>query len=171
LQINSTQAIGLLSFVSAALAAATAFGVAGQGRRSGRRTWAIIASIYVLLAVEVFAMTRHQFNRVIGGWLKIEGSYAERGTAQVVLVIITVVVAALITGRVVLRAPTRRLSIARGSTAAIVALFAVGSVSLHASDAILYQSIGPVLLIGWLWFLCGFTTAAAARPGLSSPRS
>jgi hypothetical protein len=100
----------------------------------------------------------------MGDWLKAEELYSQRGPAQAALLIITVVLATVVTRLVVLRMARRRVAIALGSTAALLALFAVETVSLHASDAILYQPIGPVLLIGLLWSLCGLISAAAARP-------
>lgn len=162
MQINSTQAVGLLAFIPAALAAAAAFGTASRSQRGGRGTWAAIAVLHTLLAVEIFAEMRHRLHRAIDDWLIAASVYSERRPAQVALLLVVVVLAALATRRIARLESTRRLAIARGATAALVTLFIVETISLHAVDAVLYRPAGPVLLIAWLWLACGWTTAAAA---------
>ncbi|MDO6414822.1 hypothetical protein Q4F19_10565 [Sphingomonas sp. BIUV-7] len=171
MQINSTQAAGLLAFVPAASAAALAFRAAGPGRLRERRTWAVIAAIHMLFAVEVVAMTRHHIVGAIDAWLIGAGLYSERRPAQAVMLLVVVLSAAAAMFAVMRRATTRRSSIAVGATAALATLFLIESVSLHAVDALLYHPAGPVLLIGWLWLVCGWTTVAAAGSGRASGSS
>jgi hypothetical protein len=52
--------------------------------------------------------------------------------------------------------------VATSVTIAVLALFSIEAVSLHAIDAIFYRSIGPVLLIGWIWALASAAIVFAA---------
>ena len=162
MQINSTQAAGLLAFVPAAVASAMAFSTATGRRSHDRGAWATIAAIYSVLAIEVLAKARHSINREIGARLRDAGVYTERRPVQAALLLAIVVLAAIITRYLARSAPTSCTSVARSTTAALVALFMVESVSLHAIDGILYHPAGPMLLIGWLWLACGWSTAVAA---------
>ena len=159
MQINSTELAGLAAFIPAALASAAA---AGRGATWRRRGWTVLAVIYALLTVEIIASTRHQLDRLIVAWLKAHHLYPERRPAQAAAILLLLVLG-LLAARYVLRlAPAGRLKIATAATAAVVTLFVVESVSLHALDAILYRPVGPIMLIGWLWLACGLTTVGAA---------
>lgn len=159
MQINITQAAGLLAFIIAILAAVAAF---WRTSRGARVCWGAIVAIYLLLTLEVLAMLRHHSNLVAGEWLKAEGIYAERRPAQAAILMLTMLLAALVLGFVIRKARGRAQAIAIGATAAVILLFVIESISLHAVDAILYRHVGPVMLIAWLWLACGLTTAVAA---------
>jgi hypothetical protein len=162
MQINSTEAAGFLAFIPAALASAAAFGATRTSRRRERRTWAVFAVIYALLSIEILMNLRHRVDQAIGDGLRAAGVYPERRPAQAAAVVIAIILGALATRFIVRLAPTTRLSIASGATAALLLLFMVESISLHAVDGILYRRIGPVMLIAWLWLACGWTTVAVA---------
>lgn len=166
MQINSTELAGLLAFVPAAFASALATGRAAMRERRG---WTALACIYALLTVEILASTRHHVDRLIVGWLRAAHVYPERRPAQAAVIILLVVLG-MLAARYVMRGASGRLRLATGATIAVVVLFIVESVSLHAVDAVLYRAAGPVMLIGWLWLLCGWTAAAAATGAIISPR-
>lgn len=162
MQINSTQFAGLVSFIPAAIAAAAA-GIATKDQANpATRSWTRIAIVHAVLAAEVVAMSRHRLSGAVGDWLKTQGAYPERRSGQMALILILVLLALLLIRYVVRRASTRRLAYALSATGLLLALFAVETVSLHAIDGILYHGAGPVLLIGWLWLACGWTTAVIA---------
>jgi hypothetical protein len=131
-------------------------------RRTGRKGWGAIAGIYTILSIEILVSGRHLIDQAIGDWLRPQHLYPERRPAQAVAILILVFLALLTARLAVRRAPTGRLKIATGATAAVLALFTVESLSLHAVDAVLYCPVGPIMLIGWLWLGCGWTSAAAA---------
>jgi hypothetical protein len=84
--------------------------------------------------------------------LKAEGEYGQRRGMQEFFIIGLATIALIC---VMLLLFSHRLAgnvrIAGGLTIALLALFAIETVSLHSLDAVLYGSIGPVALIGWLW--------------------
>ena len=147
---NPTQLTGLLSFAAATIACLIAT------RRSDRRdsrAWLITMVTNGLFFLEVLIGLRHRIHDYVAGILMAEGQYGQRrGMQESLLVWLTTIALVLVT----LFFVSRRLSggsvrIAVGLTAALVLLFAIETVSLHALDAVYYRPIGPVLLIGWLW--------------------
>ena len=161
MQINSTQLAGLLAFVPAAIAAAFAC-VEGARRQGARVAWAAMAIIYCLMSIEVVVMTRTQITDAKRGWLRNAGVYLDRRPAQIALLVIGISIVAFGTRMITRLAPTRCLVIATCATAALVMLFIVETISFHDIDMVLYRPAGPVLLIGWLWLACGWTSTAAA---------
>ena len=155
MQINSTQTAGLLAFVPATVIAAIAFWRSRHGGWARGGPWAPITAVHASFAIEVIAGGRHRLNSALGSWLKADGLYDDRRTAQAVLIIVAVLLAALLLGHMARKASTRLQSLAIGATGAAALLFVVESISLHAIDAALYRFVGPVLLIGWLWLACG----------------
>lgn len=158
MQINSTQAIGLIAFLPATLLAL----VAARRAPRGGGGWSVIAAIHLLLALELFAGMRHRLSGLLSHWLRTAGVYADRRPPQAAVDAILVALAAAAIWRVARGRQHRTLTIARAATAMLLALFVAETVSLHAVDAIMYRPAGPVLLIGWLWLACGWTTASAA---------
>jgi hypothetical protein len=161
MQINSTEAAGFLAFLPAALACAATFWARRRNHRRETR-WAVLSLIYTLLSAEILLSLRHRVDQAIGDTLRAAHLYPERRPAQAAAVIVVVILSLLVTRVNVRSAPTSRLSIASGATAPLLSLFVVESISLHAIDAILYRPIGPIMLIGWLWLACGWTTLVAA---------
>ena len=158
MQINFTQAAGLLAFIPAAVAAARA----SSGACRGRIDWAVISAIHALLAMEIVASGRHRLRGLADDWLRLDSVYGERRPVQLAM-LIAVIVLAMLAGRLLFRRPpSGRLALARGATAAVVTLFAVETVSLHPIDMALYRPLGFMMLIGWLWLAGGLTTTFAA---------
>jgi hypothetical protein len=149
---NPTQLIGLLSFAAATIACLAA------SRRSDRcdsRAWLIMVFTNGFFFVDVLIGLRHRIHDYVAAILMAEGQYGQRrGMQESMIVWLTTTAFILVT----LFFFSRRLGggsvrIAVGLMAALVLLFAIETVSLHALDAVYYRPIGPVMLIGWLWAL------------------
>jgi hypothetical protein len=162
---NPTQLTGLLSF-----AAATTACVIAARRSIGRdaRLWQLLAFINGLFSVEVFIGLRHRVHNYVDALLMAEGQYDQRRGMQESMIIGLATIALIC---VALFLFSRRLAgavrIAASLTIALLALFAIETVSLHALDAIYYRPIGAVLLIGWLWAIAaaGICWAALTMRG------
>lgn len=167
MQIDSTELSGFVAFLPPAVACA----VAARCKGIGSKRWAILAIIYALVSIEILVRGRHLIDQAIGDWLRAEQLYPERRPPQAAAILVLLMLALLAARFVLRRAPTRRLKIATGATAAALTLFVVESVSLHAVDAIFYRPVGPIMLIGWLWLVCGWTAAAVAASAAVQCRS
>jgi hypothetical protein len=146
---NPTQLTGLLSFAAATMACLIA------ARRSlGRnaRIWQLLAFINGLFLIEIFIGLRHRVHNYVDALLMAEGQYGHRREMQEPT-IIGLATLALLCATLLLfsRRLTGAVRTAASLTIALLALFAIETVSLHALDAIYYRPIGTVLLIGWLW--------------------
>lgn len=147
---NPTQLTGLLSFAAATIACVIAT------RRSARRdsrAWLVLVFTNGIFFIEILIGLRHRIHDHVAALLMAEGQYGERRGMQESIIIWLATIALIC---VTLFLFSRRLRggavrIAAGLTAALVTLFAIETVSLHALDAVYYRPIGPVLLIGWLW--------------------
>ena len=149
---NPTQLTGLLSFAAATIACLTA---SRRSDRSNSRAWLRMAFINFFFFAEVLIGLRHRIHDYVAAILMAEGQYGQRrGMQEFMIVGLTTTALILVT----LFFFSRRrgggsVRIAGGLTAALVLLFAIETVSLHALDAVYYRPIGPVMLIGWLWAL------------------
>lgn len=158
-QINYTQLTGLIGFGTAALLCLWAV----WRQIHERDIWIALSIGYLLMFVEVLAEMRHQVHGVIGDTLKLLGIYEDRRTGQTISIVVTVCVVAFL-GLPMLRRMRNlvfsvRLALVAGMLAFASILMEI--ISLHAIDEILYKPIGPVLLIGWLWLVCGLISAGA----------
>jgi hypothetical protein len=161
-EINfSTQMIGLVSFLSAALSAAWWGGV--RNRSDSQRAWWICAGLLSLMVLEICLGVRHELHHQISGWLQAQGSYDQRRGVQVYLiaVLISLLLLALVyfTSRVKGAPPEKA---AWAVVMALVALFLIETISLHGVDALLYHPVGPMLMIGYLWAFGAVSVAALA---------
>ena len=158
-QINYTQLAGLIGFGTAALLCLWAV----WRKIHERNIWIVLSIGYLMMFVEVLAHTRFQIRSVIGDTLKLLGIYEDRRTGQAISIVVTVCVVAFL-GLPMLRRMRKlvfsvRLALIAGMLA--FALILLEIISLHAIDEILYKPIGPALLIGWLWLVCGLISAGA----------
>lgn len=164
LHTNPTQLTGLLAFALAGLACAAA------ARRGGGARWWRVAAWQLVCVAEVLFGFRHRAHDLVDTLLVANGLYGERGPLQVALLVAALLLALLtFVALTRLRRAGPELWLAATATAAALWLFAAESVSLHAVDAVMYLSIGPVLLIGWCWAACAAAvvwaaTRAAIRP-------
>ncbi|HWH82972.1 MAG TPA: hypothetical protein VNU71_12135 [Burkholderiaceae bacterium] len=165
---DATQGIGLASFGLSTIAAFLA------ARRGAGRGWQGIGLLQAVCWLEMVLANRHRVHDVAGQWLQRHGQYAERMPLQHELLIAagaTAVATLLLLGWLTRRAGCAQ-RLAWAATAATLALFAIEAVSLHAVDAVMYRSIGGVLLVGWWWSaLAAVVVAAAIRAGAFRPGS
>lgn len=172
--INYTEMAGFIASLPASLAAGAAAYISGSVRQINRGSWINISAINTLLAIEVFVNMRHRIDRAVSQWLESVGIYPERRPAQVVAVVLFILLVSILTRRIIKRSRTRWLAMGYGATIAFATVFVLESISLHQIDAIFYQQVGPIFLIGWIWLACGGTVTAAAlieaRSSLSQRR-
>jgi hypothetical protein len=162
--INPTQMIGLLSFAAAATSCAIA---ARRSTRGDARAWQVLVFINSLFLIETVIGVRHRIHDYVDALLIAEGEYGQRHGMQE-FIIIGLATIALISATLLLF--SRRLTggavrVAVSLTIALVALFAIETVSLHALDAVYYRPIGAVLLIGWLWAIAAAGICCVALTG------
>ena len=162
MQINSTEIAGLLAFIPAASAAGAAAARTRARGEKGARRWGVIAVIHAILAAEVLATTRYEVGDAIRNLLRRADEYSGRGGPQAAALLLIAALAIVVSFIVARKVQTRAAAVASVATVAAVTVFVVESVSLHRVDAMLYGPAGPILLIGWLWLACGWTSAIAA---------
>jgi hypothetical protein len=148
--LDTTQFVGVLSFVAAAIACAAG---ALRSPASEARTWIVLACFSAAFAIEVVAMLRLQLHDFVGQMLRAQGLYQGRTPPQQIIIATTAAIFLIGTFFVLRRTfsqswPAR---IASATATAFVALFAIEGVSLHAIDAIFWSSYYQVKVIGWLW--------------------
>lgn len=149
--IANTNSFGILALLVSAIAA-------GSLRR---RDWLAIAVLLAIMAM-VIATGLHWLvhDRVRTALMK-EGLYRDHLSLQLV---ITAFGASIFTGLglwiVYTRHGARRW--AALTTLAMIALFCVQALSVHAVDAFLGMKLGPMMVIGWLWGGGALTIMAVA---------
>jgi hypothetical protein len=151
---NATQIVGAIAMSSAAIACLLP-------RR--RAPWRAIAAIHAVLAVEILIDLRHALHGIIDQQLRLTGQYGGRHALQTSLLAalaITLCAAMIYAMNRRGTAPAGRIAIAL--TSVTIGLFLMETVSLHAIDALLYQPVGPILLIAFLWALLCAGVAALA---------
>ncbi len=99
--------------------------------------------------------------------LKAQGLYASLHGGVQEIIDISIAILALLFVMVLLfrRVVGRAARLAVSMTIVLVALFAIETVSLHELRAVMYQPVGPVLMIAWLWAIAaaGICWAATQR--------
>jgi hypothetical protein len=176
LGLNPTQIVGVLAFLGATLASSVAV---ARSRATEARGWVLLACLNGLFAVEAMAGFRHRIHDFAAHAATLEGAYATRATGQTV--IIAAVAAGLIAGiGMILKSMASQTWPVRAAgviAAALVGLFAVEGVSLHAIDALLWRPILQVRIVGWLWAtgalatsLCAASTYGTGRRGGAGAR-
>jgi hypothetical protein len=157
---NPTQVTGLLSFAAATIACVIA---ARHSSWRDARVWQVLVFINGLFLMEIFIGLRHRIHDYLAALLMAEGEYGQRRGMQEFIIIWLATIALIC---VTLFLFSHRLAgtvrIAVSLTIALLALFAIETVSLHALDAVFYRPIGPVALIGWLWAIAAVGVCWAA---------
>lgn len=155
---NPTQILGVLVFVAAALACALA---ARRSRGRAASVWKLLAVLQIVFVAEIVLGLRHLIHGVVDAFLQDRGWYAQRQPVQLGLLAV-----ALLAGGAGLVAVLRWCRSHRAAAPAVLAscavlgLFALEMISLHAIDAVLYRLIGPVMLIALLWAACAAVVVA-----------
>jgi hypothetical protein len=157
---NPTRSAGQLAFAAAAVAAAL---VARRTVAPDLRLWWTVALVFALLWIETAVEWRFVPRSVAQHTLEARGAYGSRtGLQEMLLVALAAGALAAVVAAVGVALGRRRSGalrarfhastrVAFAATAALVVLFVVEAVSLHAIDAWLYATVGPMLAIGWLW--------------------
>jgi phosphoglycerol transferase MdoB-like AlkP superfamily enzyme len=163
---NPTQLTGLLSFAAATTACLLA---ARRSRWREARFWWALALTNSIFFLDVLFGLRHHVHDYFSAILTAEGKYGQRREMQGPIIIVLGVTAVIL---VMLLLSVRRFSgivrIAAGLTIALLALFAIETVSLHSLDGVYYQTIGPVMVIGWLWAIGAAGTCLVALVSLTT---
>jgi hypothetical protein len=167
---NPTQFTGLLSF---GVSAAACLFVADSSNRH-RRLWAMLASLYALLFLEIIFSIRFALAN-LGRQFFLHGRLIEHKTfIQLSLIgfIPVLYVAVVILSKRLFRTLSPPSRIALISSLATSLLFVLEFTSLHAIDALLYRPMFGVLPIGYLWLLSGgITVACACRQHINGSKS
>jgi hypothetical protein len=154
------------------LTAALALGAASRDR--GRRlAWASIAVAFVGLAIWRFAGGEALLQDLLRTAAAERNLYQERGGLQRPLIAFALLLGApatvLLWRKYASDSARTRLAVARIAAVVLVGYTIIRAVSLHAVDALIYQSIGPVhinyLIDGGLTLACLAASASSAlRP-------
>jgi hypothetical protein len=165
---NPTDLTGLLSFAAATIACLIATWRSGS---RDARTWKVLAIMNCLFLIEIFFGSRYRITGLAITLLKAEGIYVQmHGWIQEIIIILIATIGLIflmlcLFWRQVGGSAAR---VAASITIAVLTLFAIETVSLHALDVVFYQSIGPVLMIGWVWAIASVGIWMAAICGRKS---
>ena len=158
---NPTQFVGTIAFAGATIACLIA--ARHPSARDGR-AWMVLALINSLFLMEIIFGFRHRIHNLADSILIADGKYGDRGPLQEILILSFATIAFILATLVLFRFrfATGGGRMAASISIAVLALFAIEAVSLHALDAVFYRPIGTVLLIGWIWAgACAVTITAA----------
>lgn len=155
---NPTQILGVLAFAAAAVACALA---ARRSRGQAASVWKLLALLQIVFVIEIVLGLRHQIHGGVDAFLQDRGWYDQRQPVQLGLLAVALL-AGVAGGVAVLRwcRSHRAAAPAVLASCAVVGLFALEMISLHAIDAVLYRLIGPVMLIALLWVACAAVVVA-----------
>jgi hypothetical protein len=153
---NPTQLLGLVAFASATIACI----FAKRNSQNEGRAWIALAIANAAFFMEIFFGTRLQLHDIAVSRLLSVRLYADRTNLQYVLIIVSGGIPLLAALLLLFFRPLRkpRLIIATIASFSVLTLFAIEAISLHRIDAIFYQEIGSVLLVGWLWCIACLAT-------------
>jgi len=123
-----------------------------------------LALINCLFLIEIFVGLRHRVHDFAVSILIADGEYGHRGPSQEIIIALFAVVGLSLAVFILFwnQSAGGAARIGASIAVAVLALFAIETVSLHALDAIFYRPIASVLLIGWIWALASSGTVLAA---------
>ena len=159
---NPTDLTGLLSFAAATIACLIA---ARRSTLRDARTWKVLALMNCLFFIEINIGLRYRITELANTLLKMQNMYAQlHGSFQKIIIILIATIALIFVMLFLLWRPLdgRAVRAAASITIAVLALFAIETVSLHALDAVFYRPIGPVLMLGWVWAIAAAGICLAA---------
>ena len=162
---NSTQLTGLLAFAAAAIACWIASIACRHAGRRDARTWNVLALTNFLLFIEIYIGLRHRVTWIVVTLLKSDHLYTRwHGSIQERIIISIAAMALIFAAIILLRRQVSGCAarFATGIMIALVALFAIETVSLHAIDAVFYRRIGPIMTIGWIWAVASMAVCLTA---------
>ena len=160
--LTPVKASGMAAYLIAS--AACAIGAARAADSRIRRLAAVLCILDIGLLLDIAFNWRWKLYNSLKGDAVNHPWYNQRSGPQMVVLLALAV--ALIVSAAWL---SRRFASARGAPLAICgALLSIGCwltevISLHATDAILYRHIGPLMIISFVWILgCAMTAAGIA---------
>jgi len=157
---NPTQILGVLVFAVAAAACALA---AKRTRGPAATAWKLLAVLQLLFVAEIVLGLRHQIHGGVDAFLQDRGWYAQRQPVQLGLLAVAAVAGAAALFALLKWCRSHRAAApAALASFAVLLLFALEMISLHAIDALLYRLIGPVMVIALLWAACAGVVAACS---------
>jgi hypothetical protein len=165
---NPTQWTGLMAFGVASWAALRAARRKAVPSDPAVTTWHWVGALQFLYVLEIWLSTRHLAHDMADAVLRAAGLYADRSSIQIMLLVITV-----LTGMVAgiamwqshwwSRQTNVHAKLAWVCTVAILMLFLIETISLHAIDRVLYRPVGPVLFIAYAWVANAIAVTWLAR--------
>jgi hypothetical protein len=135
-----------------------------QPRARDVNAWKALALLHCLFALEIVLSLRHRIHDFGASILIAQGRYGERKPVQEIIILISVIFASVLAVAALYwsRFASEATWIAAVITIIIFALFAIEAASLHALDAIFYQKLASVMLIGWIWIFASVGIILAA---------
>lgn len=138
--VHSTNTIGVTALTIAALFSAS--------RR--QRNWGLLATMLAAMAALIATNAHWTLHDAIRATMISHDLYGEHVMVQIAITSAAAVMFAVAGLWVLLRqhGPLRWASI---TTIALFALMMIQAVSIHRIDTVFSQSVGPIMVIGWLW--------------------
>ena len=154
--VNATQRVGLVAFAMACWAAWRAARFAALHADASSTTWRWVSTLQCVYGLEVWLGTRHTVHDMVNAVLQATGLYAGRSDIQMVMLFATVLIGMVMSlamwqSHWWSRQTNTRAKLAMVCTGAVLLLFLIETISLHAIDRVLYRPAGPVLLIAYAW--------------------
>jgi hypothetical protein len=148
---NPTQVVGALSFAMTTLACLNA---SRSSTSREARVWKVLSFVNAFFLLEVIVKFRFLVLEFARATLRQEGLYDELHGRIQEIVVVTIATAALLLTILFLLwrpIPGGAARLATSMTVIIFTSFVMEMISLHELDAVLYQTLGPLLMIGWVW--------------------
>lgn len=168
LSLNDTQLVGMLAFSMTCWAAWRAARFAALHADASAVTWRWISGLQCVYGLEVWIGARHAAHDLVNAVLQATGLYAGRGVIQIALLFATALTGMVLSG-VMWQShwwshqSNMRAKLSFVCTVAVLLLFLVETISLHAIDRLLYRPMGPVLLIAYAWVANAIVVTWLAR--------
>lgn len=148
---HNTNTVGIFVLFVAAVSAASV----------RQKNWLVLAVILAGMTVAIATRAHWILHDAIREWLVGAGLYADHFPVQAAITGIAAFAFAS-AGLWIGQAQQGTLRWASLATTALLALFLLQAISIHAVDALLGHAIGPVMLVAWLWITGAVTIALAA---------
>jgi len=140
--------------------------------RGAAALWGTLAALHAAWALEILLNLRYRARAALIPLLQERGWYASRTTWQGVAIVAALLVGTALAGWLWRR--HRDDGAAAGAitgTALALMLLVVETISLHRVDAVMYEQVGPLVLLAWAWIAAAAIVIASALVAASSQRS
>jgi len=160
---DPTRTVGLVIYLVASIGCFTAFAKTRRDRASHRWFWFAQGTVKLLFLLDTRFDWRLRLADLGRNVAKAGGWYAQRGPTQEWLlaggVVVFLALLVWVRHRFARDSPA---TIALGGTALSLASRIAEVISWHDLDRGLYQSLGPLMVVGWAWLLGGLAIAIGA---------